>query len=98
MGQGGRFKHGLARVAIAALALLILAAGLCLLDHDQDGAGGHSIPRDLCLVALLVSPVILLATALLPGGLVVSLGPSGRVTAPIRVPEPIPRACLAQSS
>lgn len=37
------------RGAVIVAALLTLAAGLCLLDGDEAGAGGHTMGPDLCL-------------------------------------------------
>jgi hypothetical protein len=46
------------RVATAALARFVLVAGLCLLDLDVDGTGGHASVMDLCFLAL-VAPAVL---------------------------------------
>lgn len=63
-------KRGWSRAAIAVLTLLVLAAGLCAFDHDQDGEADGLMLHDLCLLALLVPAVTLLVVGLLPSELV----------------------------
>lgn len=98
MGHDDVLKRRLVKAAIAALAVVILAAGLCLFDHDRGGLDDHSILPDLCLVALLVPAVLLLLTGLLPtDGLVVSLGSPACTTVSLSVPDPVPR-CVRLAS
>lgn len=80
--------------AMAALILVILAAGLCYFDQDQDGLGDHAMVQDLCLLALLVPTVILPLRGLLPHGLAVDLKPPVLPTVLIPVPSPPPRRTL----
>ena len=90
MGHRHLLKREWGRAAIAALALLVLAAGLCA--FDQDGEDGHLMFHDLCLLALLVPAVTLLAVRLNPGGLVLGLGRPVLVAVPLSVPQPPPRS------
>jgi hypothetical protein len=83
-------KHEWGGVAIAALALLVLAAGLCA--FDQDGEDEHLMFHDLCLLALLVPAVTLLAVRLHPGGVVPGLDRSVLVAVALSVPQPPPRS------
>ena len=87
------FGQWLNRLAIATLALLVLAAGLCLLDlyHGHDGADDHVTSMDLCLLVLVAPASMPLLAGLLLRGLAVSnAGPTlGSVT--LCVPYPPPR-------
>lgn len=73
--------------AITVLTLIILAAGLCYFDQDEDGMDDHAILQDLCFLALMVSsPVILLLVELLH-----PLGRDLRVPVFAAVPRPVPK-------
>ena len=96
MGHRHLLKREWGRAAIAALALLVLAAGLCA--FDQDGEDGHLMFHDLCLLALLVPAVTLLAVRLKSGGLVLGLGRLVLVAVPLSVPQPPPRSTPLASS
>jgi hypothetical protein len=75
--------------AIGALALLILAAGLCCLD--QDGMDHHAVPMGLCSVAVMISVASLAGVTLLLLGLTPTHGPEAFAFVPRAVPEPPPR-------
>ena len=77
--------------AVAALILVILAAGLCYFDQDQDGVDDHAMVQDLCLLALLVPTVILPLAGLVPHGLAEDLALPVLPTVLIPVPSPPPR-------
>ena len=77
--------------AVAALSLVILAAGLCYFDQDQDGVDDHAMVQDLCLLALLVPTVILPLAGLVPHGLAEDLALPVLPTVLIPVPSPPPR-------
>jgi hypothetical protein len=89
--QRDLLKGGWGRGAIAALALLILAAGLCCLDQDQNGMDDHAIPMDLCLLLLLVPAAILLLAGFVPREFAVALAGPAFAAVPLAVPEPPPR-------
>jgi len=95
-----RHRHLLKRewgkAAIAALTLLVLAAGLCA--FDQDGEGDHLVLQDLCLLAFLVPAVTLLVASLHPGGLVLGLGYPALRAVPLSVPRPPPRSAHSRRS
>ena len=80
------------RAAIAALALIILAAGLCCLGQEQNGMDDHAMPMGLCFLLLVVPAVMLLVAGLLPRGLAVHLGQPAFAAVPIAVPKPPPRS------
>ena len=80
------------RAAIAALALVIMAAGLCCLDQGLNGMDDPAMPMDLCFLLLVVPAVILLLAGLLPRGLAVTLGLPAFAAVPIAVPKPPPRS------
>jgi len=92
MGHRHLLKREWGGAAIAALALLVLCAGLCAFDHDQDGDDDHLMLQDLCLLALLVPAVTLLAGRLDPGGLVLGLRRPALLAVPLAVPRPPPRS------
>lgn len=97
MGHRNLLRRGLGSVGIAVLALLVLAAGLCAFDRDQDGHDDHLMLHDLCLLALLVPAIILPVLGLLPSELVLGLRQPALVTVPLSVPKPPPRSArLAQ--
>ena len=92
MGHRDLLKGWWGRAAIAALALVILAAGFSCLDQDQNGMGNHAMPMDLCFLLLVFPAVILLLAGLLPRGFAVSLGQPAFAAVPIAVPKPPPRS------
>lgn len=81
------------RVAIAGLALLILAAGLCLLDLDQghDGADDHVNSMDLCFLVLVAPAIAPLLAGLLLGGLAASIAGPAPIGVVLPIPYPPPR-------
>lgn len=92
MGHRHLLQRGWGRVAVAALMLLVVAAGLCAFDRDRDGEDEHMMLQDLCLLALLVPSVALLVAGLDPGGRVQGLGQPALVAVPLAVPQPPPRS------
>jgi hypothetical protein len=82
-----------ARVAIAALALFILAGGLCLfeLDREHDGMDDHANLLDLCCLALVAPAVAPLSSGLVLCGLATGIMGLALVTAAPSVPSPPPR-------
>ena len=92
MGHRDLLKGWWGGAAIAALALVILAAGLCCLDLDQNGMDDHAMAMDLCFLLLVVPAVILLLVGVLSPGLTVDLGPPAFAAVPIAVPKPPPRS------
>ena len=91
MGRLDRLRGARGRAAVAALIVIILAAGLCYFDQDQDGADDHAMVQDLCLLALLVPTVILPLAGLVPHGLAEDLALPVLPTVLIPVPSPPPR-------
>lgn len=84
--------------AITALTLIILAAGLCYFDQDQDGLDDHAMLQDLCLLALIVSPVILLPLGMVHTGPALDLRDPVLAAVPLSVPKPPPRHILSLGS
>jgi len=84
-------KGSWGRAALAALALLILAAGLCCLDQDQSGMDDHGILMDLCFLLLVVPAVILPLTGFVPRGFVVAFASPTFAAVSLAVPKPPPR-------
>jgi hypothetical protein len=80
------------RAAVAALALIILAAGLCCLGQDQNGMDDHDMLMGLCVFLVVVPAMILLLAGLLPRGLAVNFGLPIFAAVPIAVPKPPPRS------
>ena len=78
--------------AIAALVLVILAAGLCCLDQDQHGMDARAMPMDLCFLLLVVPAVIPLLVGLLPRGLAADFRLPAFAAVPMAVPKPPPRS------
>ena len=96
MTQRDLLKRWWGGAAVAALVLLILAASFCCFGLSQIGMDDHSMPMDLCLLALLLPAVLLLPLGLLPHVLAVNLGRAALTTVPIAVPKPPPRrSCFA---
>jgi hypothetical protein len=91
MGRLELLRGSRGRAAIAALILVILAAGLCYFDQDQDGLDDHAMLQDLCLLALLVPIVILPLSGLLAHGFAVDLKLPVLPAVLIPVPSPPPR-------
>lgn len=91
MGQRDLLKRWWGRAAVAALALLVLAAGLCCFGQSQNGMDDHAMLMDLCLLALLLPAVLLLLPGNLPHALAVNLGRVALATVPLAVPKPPPR-------
>jgi hypothetical protein len=75
-------------------ALVVLGAGLCLFDHNDDGLDGHGMPQDLCCVMLVVPAVTLTLSRLVPRGLVVTLTRAELIAVPLSVLDPPPRRSL----
>jgi hypothetical protein len=90
------FSRWWGRVAIAALALLIFAAGLCLLDRVQghDGNDDHANLMDLCCLGLVVPAIVPLLAGLILRGLTASAGSLALATVELAVPFPPPRRTL----
>ena len=91
MGHRDLFTGWRGRAAITALTLIILAAGLCYFDQDQDGMDDNAMLQDLCFLALMVSPVILLLVGLLHAGLALDIQVPVVAAVPLSVPKPPPR-------
>lgn len=91
MRQRDRLKGWWGRAALAALALVILAAGFCCLVQIQMGMDAHRVVMDLCLLMLLIPVVILLLAGLVPRGYAVSLARPAFAAVPLAVPKPPPR-------
>ena len=82
-----------ARVAIAVLALLILAGGLCLfeLDREHDGMDDHANLLDRCCLALVAPAVAPLSSGFVLCGLATGIVGLALVTVAPSVPSPPPR-------
>ena len=91
MGHRDLLKGRWGGAAIAALALIILAAGFCCLDDDQLGMDGHAMPMSFCVLPLLVPAAILLLMGFLLRELAVDFGQPAFAGVPIAVPKPPPR-------
>ena len=91
MGRLERVRGSQGRAAIAALILVILAAGLCYFDQGPDGLDDHAMVQDLCLMALLMPTVILPLSGLRPHGVAVDLTLPVLPAVLIPVPNPPPR-------
>lgn len=91
MGQRGLLSERQGRALVTALILIILAAGLCCFDQDQDGMDDHAMLQDLCFLALQMPPVILLLVGLFHAGLAPDLGVPIFAAVPPPVPKPPPR-------
>jgi hypothetical protein len=85
-------RRGQGRAVVAALALLIFAAGFCAFDRDHDGHDDRPMLHDLCLLALLVPATGLLLVGLMPNELALGCGQPAVVTGPLSVPTPPPRS------
>ncbi|MGH9022074.1 MAG: hypothetical protein ACRDV9_03095 [Acidimicrobiia bacterium] len=92
MGHRDLLKGWWGGAAMAALALVILAAGFCCLDQGQNGMDDHAMLMDLCFLVLVAPAVILLLAGLLPRGLAVNLGLPAFAAIAIAVPKPPPRS------
>jgi hypothetical protein len=77
--------------AVVALALLVLATGLCLFDHDDDGAAGHVTSPDLCLGMLAGGLAAAPLVALLAVGWALNLTVAAPLTVALHTPDPPPR-------
>ena len=91
MGRLELVRGSRGRAAIAALIVIILAAGLCYFDQGPDGLDDHAMVQDLCLMALLVPTVILPLSGLRPHGLTADLKLPVLPAVLIPVPNPPPR-------
>jgi hypothetical protein len=89
--QRDLLKGGWGRGAIATLALLILAAGLCCLDLDQSGMDDNGILMDLCFLLLLGPTVILPLLGFVPRESAVAFAGPAFAAVPLAVPKPPPR-------
>jgi hypothetical protein len=76
--------------AAVALALLVLATGLCLFDQDDDGAAGHVTP-DLCLGMLAGGLAAAPLVALLAVGWALNLIVAAPLAVALHTPDPPPR-------
>ena len=91
-------RHDLLRrswgyAAMGALALLILAGGMCCLDHDGADPGDmdhHAVSMGLCS-AMVTSPSGLWSAAPLLLGLIPSFRRVAFAVIPLAVPKPPPR-------
>jgi len=83
-------------MAIAAVALLVLAAGICVFDLDQNHhrTGDHASFIDRCCLALEVPVIIPLLAGLILRGLTASTGDLALATVELTVPSPPPRQPL----
>lgn len=77
--------------ATIAVVLLALATGFCLFDQEEDGAGGHMTPPDLCLAMLAASLSVMPLARLLATGWTVSLPVAVPSTVALHIPDPPPR-------
>jgi hypothetical protein len=77
--------------AIAALTLLVLAAGLCCLDEGQSGMDDHSMLMGLCFLMLAVPAAIPLLIGPLSRGFALNLLRPAFAAIPLAVPKPPPR-------
>ena len=91
MRQRDLLKRWWGGAAIAALALLILAAGLCCLDQGQSGMDDHSMLLDLCFLMLAVPAVIPHLAGPLSRGFAVNLLRPAFAAVSLAVPKPPPR-------
>lgn len=91
MGHRDLLRGWRGRAAITAFTLLILAAGLCFFDQDQDGVDDHAMLQDLCFLALQASPVMFLLVGLFHAGLALDLRVPIFPAVPLPVPKPPPR-------
>jgi hypothetical protein len=89
--QRDLFKGRWGRAAIAALSLLILAAGLCCLDQAQSGMDDHGALADLCFLLLLIPAVILPLVGFVPREFAVAFAGPAFAAIPLAVPKPPPR-------
>jgi len=89
--QRDLLKSRWGRAAIAAVALLIFAAGFCCLDQDQSGMDDQGNLMALCFLVLPLPAVILLLAAFVPREFAVSLAGPAFAAVPLAVPEPPPR-------
>jgi hypothetical protein len=80
-----------ARVAIAAMAVLVVAIGCCVFDgHDHDGVGDHA-SLDLCL-GMAVVPLPIVVTGELPmAGLIAAYQVAHVLSFSPHVPAPPPK-------
>jgi hypothetical protein len=91
MRQRDLLKSSWGRAAVAALAVVILAAGLCCLSQGQGGMDDDGILMNLCFLMLLVPAIILPLVGLVPRGFAVSLARPAFAAVPLAVPKPPPR-------
>lgn len=91
MGHRDLLRGWQGRAVITALTLIILAAGLCCFDQDQNGMDDHAMLQDLCFLALQMPSVILLLVGLFRAGLAPDLGGPIFAAVPLPVPKPPPR-------
>ena len=92
MGRGDRWGSPVRTAGVSlVLAVLVLAAGQCLFDHDGDGIDDHGMPQALCWVMLVVPATIPTVSGLLPRGFVVSLAGADLPSVTRLVLDPPPR-------
>jgi hypothetical protein len=89
--QRDLLNSGWGRAAIAALTVLILAAGFCCLDQEQSGMDDHGNLMALCFLLLPLPAVILLLAGFVPREFAVALAGPAFAAVPLAVPEPPPR-------
>ena len=77
------------RGAVIAVALLVLATGLCLFDQDDHGADGRVL--DLCLGIVAISLAIAPFAGLLAAGWAVNVPVAAPYAIALHVPDPPPR-------
>ena len=82
------------RGVMIAVALLTLATGFCLFDHDDDGTADHVMPPDLCLTMLAVSLAVMPLIRLLAVGWAVTLPVVAFHVVARHIPDPPPRLAL----
>jgi len=77
------------RIAVIAMALLVVATGFCLFDvHDDKD---HAVSMDLCL-GLIVGPApVVLVAPLSPAGRAAAFVSSGLPASAVRIPSPPPK-------
>jgi hypothetical protein len=81
------------RGVVVAVVLLVLAAGLCLLDGDDHDTAGQLVP-DLCLSVLAVSLTVMPFAGLLAVGWTRNAPDVAAYVVARHIPDPPPRPAL----